>query len=115
MSKRTKSNGTEVVGTEQEFPTAGRDETANVEDIRGDGDGRTKIVKSRRERFRSQAERRVNNAIKRLGQVANLGNRGSYEATDEEYSKILSALGEAYQEIRQRFSGGQVAKREFTL
>jgi hypothetical protein len=115
MSKKKQNNGTEQVGTEQDFALADRPESANVEDQRNDGDGRTKIVKSRRERFVSQAERRVNNAIKRLAQVANLGNRTSYEATDEEYNKILSALGEAYQEIRLRFSGGQIAQRRFTL
>jgi hypothetical protein len=115
MSKKKQNNGAEAVATEQDFALADRPESANVEDRRSGGDGRPKIVKSRRERFKTQAERRVNNAIKRLAQVANLGNRSSYEATEEEYGKILSVLGEAYQEIRLRFSGGQVAQQRFTL
>ena len=60
-----------------------------------------KIMKS--ERFKSLAERRVNNAIKQIRLVGNLANPNSYEYTEEQVRKITSALQRELATMQSKF------------
>lgn len=64
-----------------------------------------KPIKTKRERFLEQVERRVNQAVKALGRVRNLANRASYEYTDLESERIVKELEEQVIVTRQRFEG----------
>jgi hypothetical protein len=71
--------------------------------------------RERRERFVRLAPRRVNNALRVLNHVANLGNRGSYSYTDEEAARIASVIYDAAVAVRDSFSEVKAGKPAFTL
>lgn len=70
---------------------------------------------SKAERFRRLANRRVPAALKRLGAVANLGNKSQYECTEEQRDKLLQALASAFDDITSAFCGGGVKSEPFSL
>lgn len=69
----------------------------------------------RRQRFLNLAEKRVNNALKRLVQVARLGNRANYSYTDEEAAKINAAIMDAAVNVQDAFTAQGGDKPSFTL
>lgn len=58
----------------------------------------------RRLRFVRMAPKRVKKALRAIYQVGKLGNRSSYQYTDEEVAKVLSALGEAVTDVEAAFA-----------
>lgn len=69
----------------------------------------------RRDRFVRLAPKRVNAALKCIGYVANLGNKGGYDYTSTEVIKILEALRGAVKDVEQSFDNGEDKKPAFTL
>ena len=58
----------------------------------------------KREKFRSLAESRTNNALVAIGRIGNLSNRQLYEFEEAEVRKIIKALKEAVGEVEVRFA-----------
>lgn len=69
----------------------------------------------RRQRFLTHAERRVNNALKRLVQVARLGNRANYQYTDNEAAKITETIMDAAVAVKDSFAETSGSKPQFRL
>lgn len=69
----------------------------------------------KRERFLRLAAKRVQKSLKALSQVANLGNRSTYEYTAEEAAKIGSAINEAVERVCDAFCERTVEKDTFAL
>lgn len=69
----------------------------------------------RRQRFIKLAEARVNNALKRLAQVARLGNRANYSYTDDEAAKINAAIMDASVNVQDAFTQQSSDKPQFSL
>ena len=65
-----------------------------------------KIEHTRREKFVSLAEKRTANAIKQIKLIGNLSNRGNYEYTDSDISKIVKALKGELKTLQERFAVG---------
>lgn len=73
--------------------------------------GRDKAIK-----FVDLANKRVNKAIKDIQLVANLSNRQNYEYTDDQAKKIVKALQQELDALRQSFqSSGDSSRSEFKL
>lgn len=68
-----------------------------------------------RERFVKYAERRVAVALKKLAHVKNMGNKASYQYTEEEAAKIITALEEGVAAIRRAFTGTTEKRVAFQL
>lgn len=66
----------------------------------------TSNTANKRDKFVNLAEKRVNNAIKAIKIVGNLSNRSSYEYSDRDVQKIVSALRQEIQVLQQRFAAG---------
>jgi hypothetical protein len=88
-------------------------ESVNDPDIRANGD--PKPVENKADKFRRLANKRVPAAVKRLLQVANLGNRAQYESTPEQRSKILKALNDANERVFQSFANEKPAVSGWSL
>ena len=74
-----------------------------------------KPPESKADRFRRLANRRVPNALKALGYVENLANAASYQYTDEQRDKIVTALDATVKRIKERFSGTKPAQQTFEV
>jgi len=55
------------------------------------------------EKFRELATKRVNRAIKDLRLIGNLANQNNYAYTDDQVSKIVSALNAEVRTLKRRF------------
>lgn len=69
----------------------------------------------RRDRFQRLAVRRVQNALKALRNVARMGNRQTYQYSDEEASKICTVLEVACDEVGKAFYETKRQGELFTL
>ena len=70
----------------------------------------------RREKFVQLAENRTNSAINQIRLIGNLSNRGNYEYSERDVSKILKALNAEIRAMRERFSeGGKDSEKLFKL
>ena len=58
----------------------------------------------KREKFRTLAENRTNNALVAIGRIANLSNRQIYEFEEGEVRKIVKVLKDAVSEVESRFA-----------
>ena len=59
---------------------------------------------TRAERFRRIAENRTNDIIKKLSLLGNCSNKSSYEYTEQEVSKMFSAIEKELRQARARFT-----------
>lgn len=65
-------------------------------------------------KFEELAERRVNEAVKRISLIGNLSNRGNYEYTNEHVKQIIAALRKEVSKVRSRFENkGRTEKKGF--
>lgn len=71
--------------------------------------------KSKRERFRSLAEKRVSNALKALRNVGRMGNAASYEYTRTEADMIVAAIRAAVDDAADAFAESPNGKPTFKL
>lgn len=95
MSKRTKVEDWEVGATSDPPPLA--------------------VKETKSERFQRLAPRRVTKALKAISQVANLGNRATYEYSEQHAQRVIDALYAAVGEAKRRFQGSSVPDNGFTL
>ena len=58
----------------------------------------------KREKFKSLAENRTNNAIKQILLIGNLSNKSSYSYEDKDVLKIYNALISEIKAMKERFS-----------
>jgi hypothetical protein len=65
---------------------------------------RSKTSQAKREKFRSLAESRTNNALTAIARIGNLSNRQLYEFEDAEIKKVVRALREAITDVESRFA-----------
>jgi len=70
---------------------------------------------SKRAKFVSLAERRVNRAIKDIRLIGNLSNRNNYRYTDEDVAKIVRVLKAELDDLRQRFEARSSGTNAFKL
>lgn len=61
-----------------------------------------KII-DKKERFRSIAEKRVNNAIRVIKSIGNLSNKRNYSYDEKQVKKIISALRATTKEVENTF------------
>lgn len=69
-----------------------------------DEDGKGAEMASKRQKFRSLAEKRTNRALEAIGRIGNLSNRQLYEWEEAEVRKIIKALKDAVSEVESRFA-----------
>jgi hypothetical protein len=69
--------------------------------------------RNRAEKFETIAERRVNEAIRRIRLIGNLSNKSNYSYTDEHARQIVKALEIEIRELRERFTGNGLKKSSF--
>lgn len=58
----------------------------------------------KREKFRTLAEKRTNNALVSIGRIGNLSNRQLYDFEESEVRKVIKALKDAVSEVENRFA-----------
>lgn len=63
------------------------------------------MTASKREKFVSLANNRVNRALKDIRLIGNLSNRGAYEYSEDDIRKIVRALQREVDAMRVRFGG----------
>lgn len=67
-------------------------------------------------KFVELANKRVNRAIKDIKLISNLANRQNYDFTDEQARKIVRALQQEVDQVKQGFSNTEeVGRSEFKL
>lgn len=72
--------------------------------------------RDRSAKFVELANKRVNRAISDIKLVGNLANRQNYEFNDDQAKKIIKALQQAIDQVRQSFNNTEDATRgEFKL
>lgn len=74
------------------------------------------VTRNKGAKFIELANKRVNKAIKDIQLVGNLANRTNYEFTDEQAGKIIRALQQEVDQVKQSFKNTEEAGRsEFKL
>ncbi len=68
---------------------------------------------TKRERFHRIASKRMQNIIKEMNRLSNCSNRATYDYTDEDVKKIVSALNDKFSEIKISFKTGLVKSNKF--
>ena len=63
----------------------------------------TKISQNKRERFKRLATSRTSVVLKRIKILSNCANRSAYDYSEEEISKIFSAIDRAVKESKSKF------------
>lgn len=76
------------------------------------GNAPTPIEKTSRERFAQLVQPRIDKAVHSLKVLGNCGNRSSYDYSEDEAQQIVDLVGEAYQEMIQRFQTPEAAKKK---
>lgn len=61
------------------------------------------IMRDKRKKFVELAEKRVNNALKQIELVGNLGNKSNYEYTEDDCQEIFRAIDEEVRKMKKRF------------
>ena len=71
--------------------------------------------RSRRERFVSLAESRVNKTLHHIKLIGNLSDPSNYDYSQEQADKIIAALDTAIEDVRARFDRGGELEPGFSL
>lgn len=72
------------------------------------------VEETKEERSIRLANKRVNNAIKKISLIENLAT-GNYSYTDEQREKIVNALSDAVVSVDNAFNTKQVLKESFCI
>ena len=73
-------------------------------------------MRDKRERFIRLAEKRVNNVLKQIELVGNLGNRANYDYSEEDCQKIFKVIDEEVRKMKRRFAESEHnSKAKFKL
>lgn len=68
-----------------------------------------------RSRFIRLHGKRLEAAVKRIGHVANMGNKASYESSDSEREAIITVIQESVDEMKRTLRRTSAAKKSFQL
>ncbi len=71
--------------------------------------------KTREERFRIVATRRVNDILHTMGLLRNCAEKANYNYTDEQIGKIFKAVEDEWKLVKLEFNKHKSKKKEFTL
>jgi len=72
-------------------------------------------IKSKEERFKSVAERRVQNVLNQMRLLRNCANRGNYSYTDEQVRKIFRVIEEEWKHVKSEFNKNKSKSKGFSL
>ena len=70
---------------------------------------------SKNDRFKRLAVNRVNKAVKSIELIGNLGNSSLYSSTAEDRKKIIKAINDATQKMKNDLEGSKKSKQGFTF
>ena len=74
------------------------------------------MERDKRGKFVELANKRVNRAIKDIRLISNLANKQNYDFTDEQAKKIIRALQQEVDQVKQSFlSTEEIGRNEFKL
>ncbi len=71
--------------------------------------------KTREERFKEIASRRVRDILDKMRLLKNCANKANYSYTDEQTKKIFSVIDEEWKIVKLEFNKHKSKKREFNL
>lgn len=72
-------------------------------------------IKSKEERFRIVAGRRVQNILNQMRLLRNCANKGNYSYNEEQVSKIFKAINEEWRHVQSEFNKHKSKHRGFSL
>jgi len=72
-------------------------------------------VRQKQQKFNELAEKRVNNAISQIRLIGNLSDKRHYQYTEEQAKKIITALTDELNYIKQRYKTSLNGKRSFKI
>jgi len=72
-------------------------------------------IKSKDERFKNVASRRVQNILNQMRLLRNCANKNNYYYTDEQVRKIFSAVDDEWKKVKSEFNKGKNKGKEFNL
>lgn len=73
-------------------------------------------TRNKAEKFIELANKRVNKALKNMQLIGNLANRQNYEFSEEQAKKIVRALQQEVEIIKQNFqSADEIGRHDFKL
>jgi hypothetical protein len=72
-------------------------------------------VKSREERFKLVASRRVQEILNKMRLLRNCANTSNYEYSQEQIEKIFKAIDEEWKNVKLEFNKHQTKHKEFKL
>lgn len=74
----------------------------------------TKLPYDKAAKFRELAEKRVSSLLKRIGHIANLANRSSYEYDEQQIGKMFRTIRSELDAAEKRFnSSGKAGAKQF--
>lgn len=73
------------------------------------------VTETKNEKFRRLAMSRGNRVLRDIELLGNLSNTNNYDYTSEQVRVIFSTIEDEIRIAKQRFSGGEKAKREIVL
>lgn len=73
------------------------------------------IVKSREERFKTVASRRVQEILNKMRLLRNCANKTNYDYTEEQVNKIFRTIDEEWKNVKSEFNKHQHKHKEFKL
>src|SRR5689334_22589365 len=84
---------------------------------KGDAAPKEKVSKSKRARFEEYAAKRTRTALQALETLSNCGNRNTYEYSEAEAAKIVTAIRKKVDELEEAFKPKGVGTKDapFTL
>lgn len=71
--------------------------------------------KSKEDRFREVAGRRVRNILNQMRLLRNCANRGNYSYTEEQANKIFKAIDEQWKHVKSDFNKNKSKHSGFSL
>lgn len=70
-------------------------------------------METKREKFERLAERRTNEAVKRIKLIGNLSNKNNYDYTEEHYKQIIAVLEEETRAVKTKFKLANEGSKNF--
>ena len=69
--------------------------------------------RTKSQKFKELAEKRVNKVLNGIRLIENLSNRNNYEYTKEEADKMIREIETGVRNMKARFQGGGASKQRF--
>ncbi len=72
-----------------------------------------KDIRTKSQKFKDLAEKRVNKVLKGISLIENLSNRNNYDYTSEEADKMIREIETAVRNMKARFQGSGSSRQRF--